>query len=56
MSVTDFAAVANTLLGGGSNGFNLDDIASLTETITLAFFNGSPSTFAQDHLINGPCP
>jgi hypothetical protein len=54
MSVSAFLDVANTMLGGGS-AFDLD-LAILAATISASFIGGSPSTFAQEHLFNGPCP
>ena len=55
-TVSDFLAIANTLLGGGSNGYSLTEIAALTAKLTLAFAAGMPSTFAQQHLASGACP
>jgi hypothetical protein len=55
-TVSGVLAIANTLLGGGSNGNPLTEIAALTRKLTAAFHAGTPSTFAQDHLVNGPCP
>jgi len=48
--------LANTLLGGGSNGYTIDDITEVAGQLSLAFFNGVPNHFAQNHVVNGPCP
>jgi hypothetical protein len=56
MTVRDISALANTLLGGGSNGYRIDDATEVASQLDLAFFNGVPNTFAKDHVVNGPCP
>jgi hypothetical protein len=56
MSVRDFLAVANTLLGGGSNGYDISDIGPLTVLVDTSFNGGAATSFAQAHLINGNCP
>jgi hypothetical protein len=38
--------------GGGSN---LADLASVTTALNASFINGSPSTFAQEHVFDGAC-
>ncbi|MFO7690588.1 MAG: hypothetical protein R6W83_08560, partial [Cryobacterium sp.] len=55
-SVRDFFGLANTLLGGGTNGYAIADIAPLTVELNSSFGGGGVSTFAQNHLVNGPCP
>jgi hypothetical protein len=54
LTVSAFLSLANTALGGG--GGNLANFASVTNAINAAFVGGSPSTFAQEHLVNGACP
>jgi hypothetical protein len=56
MTVRNFSAIANTLLGGGSNGYTIDDVAEVAAQLGEAFLNGVPNPFAQDHVVNGPCP
>ena len=56
MTVRDFLAAANTLLGGGSAAFNFTQAVSVADAINSAFVNGTPSPFAQEHLVNGACP
>jgi hypothetical protein len=56
MSVSSVLAIANTLLGGGSNGYTIAAISTLASDLNGAFSGGTPSTFAQDHLYVGACP
>ena len=56
MTVHNISALANTLLGGGSNGYTIDDVAEVAGQLGEAFLNGVPNPFAQDHVVNGPCP
>jgi len=57
ITVRQFLAIANTALGGGSAPYPIDpDLASLAFDLGLAFEDGAPSTFAQDHLFTGSCP
>lgn len=59
LSVRQYAAIANALLGGGSSGgFTGADITTLdpiTADISAAFAGGEPSSFAQSHLVRGSC-
>jgi T5SS/PEP-CTERM-associated repeat protein len=52
MSVREFLAEANSILGGGAlpPSIDYDNFAPLTDTLTLAFAGGVPTLFAQDHL------
>ena len=56
ISVRDFLADANTLLGGGTTAYGLDQIAPLATNVAAAFSGGSVSTFAQQHVFAGSCP
>jgi len=56
MTVRNISALANTVLGGGSNGYTIDDVAEVAGQLDMAFFNGVPNPFAQEHVVNGPCP
>lgn len=49
-SVRDFAAVANTALGGGATGYAFDDLDSLADLVNAAFDEGTVTAFAQEHL------
>lgn len=49
-SVRDFAAVANTALGGGSTGYAIDDLDSLADLVNAAFNDRTVTIFAQEHL------
>ncbi|HEY5924676.1 MAG TPA: hypothetical protein VIV11_23515 [Kofleriaceae bacterium] len=55
-SVNALLASANTLLGGGTNAFTINDLAPIAAELNNAFSGGAPSTWAQDHLFNGACP
>jgi hypothetical protein len=46
----------NTALGGGPAAYSFDEMANLTNEVSQAFEGGTPSSFAQDHLVNGACP
>ena len=56
MTVRQFLGVVNTLLGGGSGPYPIDDLDPITFELTRAFVNGAPSTFAQQHVFAGSCP
>lgn len=48
--------LANTLLGGGSNGYTISAITLVIVDLNNAFLDGAPSVFAEAHLVNGVCP
>jgi hypothetical protein len=51
LTVSQFLAIANTCLGGGScGGYSLDDVDALTEDLNDAFVDGTPDAFANDSL------
>jgi hypothetical protein len=54
LSIRQFLAVANTCLGAGSCPNTYDDIAALTDDLSRAFEDGTPTQFAQDHLVVVP--
>lgn len=56
LTVSDVMDIANTLLGGGSNGYDIVAITDLLGQLNNSFMDGTPSPFAQAHLVNGPCP
>jgi hypothetical protein len=56
MTVRQFLTEMNMALGGHPVAYSSDDIAFLTNDVTLAFEGGTPSSFAQTHLVNGACP
>ena len=56
MTVRQFFGAASILIGGGSASFNESQGAVVASFINFAFFDGAPSTFAQDNLVNGTCP
>jgi len=55
-TVAEVLGLANTLLGGGSNGYTIPAITDLVTSLNNAFVAGVPSTFAVAHLLNGSCP
>jgi hypothetical protein len=56
LAVREFLAIVNTLLGGGSAGFTVADLAPVTAQLNSSFVSGFVSSFAQDHLVNSACP
>ena len=54
-TVDDFLAIANHVLGGGSSAIGLPTISAVLRSVNEAFVGGTPSTFAQDTLVNGAC-
>ena len=52
LTVRQFNSLANILLGGGSNGYTISDIAPITAQLTAAFSDAPapPTQFALDHL------
>jgi hypothetical protein len=55
-SVRGLLAIANNLLGGLPGSYSIADVESILNSVNGAFFAGTPSQFAQDHLVNGACP
>jgi len=55
-TVSEVLGLANTLLGGGSNGYTIVALTDLATLLNNSFLDGSPSTFAVEHLVNGSCP
>lgn len=55
-TVSELLAIANTLLGGGSNGYSIAAINESVAGLNTAFLDGAVSSFAVAHLINGSCP
>jgi hypothetical protein len=55
MSVRQFFDVVDTALGGGSTPDSIADLNALTAQLNASFAAGTPSTFAQDHLVEGGC-
>ena len=56
MTVRQFLATVNTLLGGGSGTYGIADLQIITSALNDSFHAGVPKAFAQQHLVNGPCP
>lgn len=55
-SVRNLLAVSNTELGDGSSPYSAVDLDALEANVNIAFLNGTPSTWALDHLFVGSCP
>jgi len=51
LTVRQFLADVNTLLGGGSSAFTIADLGSTVGDLNAAFSAGNPSVFAQAHLV-----
>jgi hypothetical protein len=56
LTVRQFLAAMNTALGGGSIAYPYDTMGPLTDEVSRAFEGGTPSSFAQAHLVNSACP
>jgi hypothetical protein len=55
-TVSQFLAIANHILGGGSASISAGQAAALARFINTAFVSGNPSSFAQANLVAGNCP
>jgi hypothetical protein len=51
-----YMATVNSALGGGSAPHTISELNATLAEINGAFNEGDPSTFAQQHLFNDPCP
>lgn len=56
MTVREFLAMDNELLGGGSGIYSIDAVSGLTASLNGAFENGNPSVFAEVNLIASSAP
>jgi hypothetical protein len=60
MTMRQFFGIVNTLLGNGATSprqpVNISQAAPVTASLNTSFLLGTPSTFAQEHLVNGTCP
>jgi len=53
----ELTAFLNTALGGGSTGgYTYDELYAIAENISGAFSGGTPTTVAQQYIVNGTCP
>lgn len=55
-TVSDFLGNANAVVAGSSSSLTPAAATTLAAQINNAFTDGFPSTFAQEHLVNGACP
>jgi hypothetical protein len=56
-SVRAVLGVDNIALGGGATADSILDLYQTTAQLNTVFsFGGTPTTWAQDHLVNGTCP
>jgi hypothetical protein len=51
LTVRQFLGDVNTLLGGGSSVFTISDLGSMVGDLNASFSGGTPSAFAQAHLV-----
>jgi hypothetical protein len=56
MTVRSLLSVANVALGGGSTSLTITELFQIAKQLNASFEQGSPSQFAQDHLVDGACP
>jgi hypothetical protein len=49
-------ADANTVLGGGTTFYGVDEWLFAANSLNHSFVGGAVDQFAQDHLVYGPCP
>jgi hypothetical protein len=54
-TVRQFSSTVNTLLGGGSSTYTISDLDPIAANLNTAFLDSTPSTWAQQHLVNGAC-
>jgi hypothetical protein len=50
MSVSDFLALSELALGGGTTGYSYSDLDGVASGISTSFTDGTPLDFATDHL------
>jgi hypothetical protein len=55
-TVRQALVVANTAVGAGTTTDSFTDLDTISRDLSGAFYNGTPSSWAQDHLIDGTCP
>ena len=57
MTVRQFEALGETMLGGGTTAFSIVDVDAVMESVDLSFSLGAATSFAQANLVNAPaCP
>ncbi len=56
LTVRQFLAINDNLLGGGSDVIDIVDADVVLASLNNAFDDGNASSFAQQHLISGSCP
>jgi hypothetical protein len=58
LTVNQYYGIVSTLLGGGAaSGYPLiAELSPVTDDLNASFSSGSPSAFAQTHIVNGACP
>ena len=55
LTVRQLLGDTNTLLGGGSSAFTIGDLGTIVQDVNASFGNGTPTAFAQAHLV-APAP
>jgi hypothetical protein len=56
MMVREVQAHIESLLGGGGGPFTVAQATSMAAIVNASLIDGTPSQFAQEDLVNGPCP
>jgi len=51
LTVSQFLSIDNAALGGAATGFTITDLDLELEQLNIAFDDGQPSSYAQDHLV-----
>ena len=55
MTLRQFLATANKVLGAVSNDYSAGDLDGVANLLNASFVGGTPSSWAQLHLVNGSC-
>ena len=55
LTVRGVLAVLNEAIDGGNSPYDYEQLAAVAESLTQSFEGGTPSPFAQQHLVSGTC-
>jgi hypothetical protein len=55
-TVRGFLTTANAVLGAASTAYTASDLDTIASDLNASFGGGTPSSWAQDHLVDGSCP
>ena len=56
LTVRAFSAIVNTALGGGTTANSIAVLNPIISELNSSFGGGGVGLFAQNNLVNGPCP